>query len=331
MKYKHISIEEREKIQIMLWEKQSIRSMAKIFGRSPASISREINRNIPALHRRYTPRLAHERAMLHRTRRGREERLKNGDIWQYVTYHLKKRWSPEQISGRIEIDLGEKISHEAIYQFIYHQIYQKGWGYLKPGCEDLRIFLRRRRKRRMRKGLRKPQRMPSFQGVSIDLRPSIVDTRSRIGDWEGDTVESLNHKPGINTCVDRKTGLVLITKLKDKKSYSTVEAISDRMKHIPKKAKHTITFDNGSENSDWKAIETNTEMKTYFAHQFHSWERGTNENTNGLIRNYFPKKTDFTIIKEEELSFVERELNNRPRKRLGWQTPLEAMGVALQS
>lgn len=330
MKYKHFTVEEREKIQEMLWQKSSIRAIAKTLSRNPSSVARELKRNLPPLVRRYTPRLAHERALTYRKRRGREERLKNEAIRQYVVSHLKKRWSPEQIAGRIT-DIGEKISHEAIYQFIYHQIYQNGHGYLKPGCEDLRVYLRRRRKRRIRKGMRKSQRIPSFQGISIDLRPDIINKRLRIGDWESDTVESTDKKPGINTCVERKTGYALITKLKNKKNDSTINAITRRMESIPKKARYTITFDNGPENSGWKEIEKLTNMKTYFAHSYSSWERGTNENTNGLIRDYFPKKTDFTKIKEKELLFVERELNNRPRKRLEWKTPLEALSVALQN
>jgi IS30 family transposase len=331
MKYQHFSIEERERIQEMLWQKASIRSIAKALSRSPSSVSREIQRNKPPERIRYTPRVAHERALVYRKRRGREERLKNNAVRDYVITHLKKRWSPEQISQRIEIDLGEKISHEAVYQFIYAQIHQKGWGYLKPNCEDLRMYLRRRRKRRTHKGLRQSQRIPSFQGISIDLRPAIVKKRARLGDWESDTVESINRKPGINTCVERKTGFVLMTKLKDRKSESTVKAISGRMEVIPNDAKHTITFDNGFENSGWKKLEKLVKIKVYFAHPYHSWERGTNENTNGLIRDYFPKKTDFTTITEEELSLVEGELNNRPRKRLGWRTPSEAWSVALQS
>lgn len=330
MRYTHFSIEEREIIQIGLWQKESIRSMAKKLGRSPASVSREIRRNLPPEHRRYTPRLANERAMAHRRIRGRVERLKNDTVRRYVISHLKRRWSPEQISGRIKADLGETISHEAVYQFIYAQIYQNGWGYLKPGQEDLRIYLRRRRKRRIHKGTRKCRRMPSFQGVSIDLRPDIVDKRIRIGDWESDTVESISHKPGINTCVERKTGFVLMTKLPDKKSQATMKAIEKRMADFPDNAKRTITFDNGFENRNWKELENQTGLRTYFAHPYHSWERGTNENTNGLIRDYFPKKTDFTTIREAELSFVEGELNARPRKRLGWKTPLEVFSVALQ-
>lgn len=331
MKYQHLSIEERELIQLGLWEKRSVRIIAKELGRSPASISREIKRNLPPEIHRYTPRKAQERAIANRSHRGRKERLKNELIRNYVIEHLRYRWSPEQIVGRMSKDLNQKISHEAIYQFIYAQIYQKGWGYLKPGHEDLRIYLRQRRKRRLHKGMRKCQRMPSFQGVSIDLRPSIVDKRIRIGDWESDTVESINHKPGINTCVERKTGLVLISKLQDKKSQATMKVIARRMANFPDQAKRTITFDNGFENRNWKDLEMNSGLRAYFAHPYHSWERGTNENTNGLIRDYFPKKTDFTIITEEELSFVEGELNNRPRKRLNWKTPLEVISVALQS
>lgn len=331
MKYKHFSIEEREKIQEMLWQESSIRTIAGALDRSPSSVARELRRNKPPERNRYTPRVAHERALEYRKRRGREERLKKDIIRDYVIACLKRRWSPEQISNNIGKDIGETISYEAIYQFIYFQIYQNGWGYLKPGHEDLRLYLRRRRKRRMHKGLRKPQRMPSFQGIPIDLRPNIVDTRGRIGDWESDTVESVDRKPGINTCVERKTGFVLISKLRNRKSHSTTEAISSRMKLIPRKAKHTITFDNGTENSGWKEIENKTGMKAYFAHPYHSWERGTNENTNGLIRDYFPKKTDFNKITKEELAYVEYELNSRPRKRLGWKTPLEAISVALRS
>ena len=330
MSYKHFSVEEREKIQVGLWEKRSIRAIARELHRSPASVLREVRRNLPPEVRRYTPRVANARALAFRKRRGRTERLKSEEIRAYVVFHLKKRWSPEQIAGRIKAEVGATISHEAIYQYVYAQIHRHGHGQVKPGSLDLRIYLRRRRKRRMRQGLRKPQRIPSFEGVSIDLRPAIVEQRIRIGDWESDTVESAGQKPGLNTCVERKTGLVFITKLKNKKSESTVEAIGSRMAEVPRNAKHTITFDNGSENSRWRELEETTGLKAFFAHQYHSWERGTNENTNGLIRDYFSKKTDFTTINESELAYVESELNSRPRKRLGWRTPLEAWSVALQ-
>lgn len=331
MKYKHFSIEEREKIQLLWWQRKSVRTIARELGRSHSSLVRELKRNFPLEHKVYAPRLAHERALKKRTSRGRLERLKNEQIRQYVIRHLKQRWSPEQIAFRIKEDLGENISHEAICQFIYAQVYRHGYGLLKPGREDLRPYLRRRRKRRVPRGSRKCQRVLKHQGLSIDERPKIVDCRSRIGDWESDTVESRDHKPGINTLVERKTGLVFITKLADKTGASTTQAIQNRLQDLPRIVKRTITFDNGSENRDWQPVEQATGARCYFAHPYHSWERGTNENTNGLIRDYFPKKTDFTTIPNEEIAYVESELNSRPRKRLGWRTPLEVMSGALES
>jgi IS30 family transposase len=260
-----------------------------------------------------------------RKSRGRHDRLKNEAIRIYVVTNLKEGWSPEQISGRIKCGIGETISHEAIYQYVYTQIYAGGIG-PRPGCEDLRPYLRRKRKRRLGKGFRATKRVKMLPGRMIDARPAIVDERARIGDWESDTVESCGHKPGINTLVDRKTGLVLITKLNVKTSISTAKAITRRLNGLPV---HTITSDNGAENQNWKFVETTLDTQWYFANPYHSWERGTNENTNGLIREYFPKKTDFTTIPEEEIAQIEYKLNTRPRKRLNYLTPLEAFSVAL--
>lgn len=330
MKYKHFSIEEREFIQTRLWEKKSVRSIAQALRRNPGSISREVNKNLPVLHRRYTPRLAHERAMRKRSCRGRAKRLKNERIRIYVTARLKEGWSPEQISAMVAQERIGKISHEAIYQYIYAQVHRNGWGLLRPGCEDLRKYLRRKRKRRQKKGLRRSQRVFRQRGSSIEERPCIIERRTRIGDWEGDTVESKDHHPGVNTLLERKTGLFLVTKVKDKTAAATIVAVTSRMSWLPKRAKRTLTLDNGPENSDWQTLEEKTGFKTYFAHPYHSWERGSNENANGLLRDYFPKGTDFSMITDEELAAVEYRLNTRPRKRLGWKTPLQAMSVALR-
>lgn len=330
MKFKQLSIEERERIQQMLWQKASVRSIAKALGRNPSSISRELAKNLPSQRRTYAPRLAHERALAHRTRRGRPERLKSKRIREYVVAHLKRKWSPEQIAGRMRIDIGEHISHEAIYQFIYHQIHRRGSGFPKPGCEDLRRYLRRRRRIRVPHGGRKCWRVLRPHGRSIEERPKIVLLRKRVGDWEGDSVESRDHKPGVNTLVERKVGLVFITKLKSKSAKATVDAMAERFRHVPKRLKCTVTLDNGFENSDWRSIERRCAIDCFSAHPYCSWERPTNENTNGLIRDFFPKKTDFDTISDEEIRYVEHELNSRPRKRLGWKTPLEAWSVAIQ-
>lgn len=329
MIYRHFSVEEREQIQQGLWEKESVRTIAKRLGRAPSSVTREILKNLPPEKRRYTPRVAHARALVHRTRRGREERLKNETVRAYVIHHLKMRWSPEQIAGKIHNDLGERISHEAIYQFVYARV-SKASGLLYAQAEDLRPCLRRRRKRRVPKGLRNTKQV-RFQGVSIDLRPKVVDARSRFGDWEGDTVASHHNLTGVNTLLERKSGMVFVTKLADKNAGATTRAVRTRLAPLPPHLRRTLTLDNGPENSGWKEIERAIGIRTFLAHPYASYERGANENVNGLLRDFFPKGTDFRMIPVSTLRAVERRLNTRPRKRLGGKTPDEVFRVALQS
>jgi IS30 family transposase len=321
----HLSIEEREAIQQGLWNKESVRSIAQRLGRPHSTVVREINRNIPESRRIYTPRLANERAHEKRKSRGRTERLKNETVRRYVIEHLKQSWSPEQIAGRMKRDGIGHISHEAIYQFIYAQVYRKGYGYLKPGKEDLRVYLRRKQKRRQPHGSRKGQRILTERGPSIEQRPSVVETRSRIGDWEGDTVESRDHAPGVNTLLERKSGLFLVTKVASKTSEATRSVVVERLAGLPA---YTLTTDNGSENQRWEEIEEALGINCFFAHPYCSSERGSNENANGLLREYFPKGTDFRDVSDEEIAKVEYALNTRPRKRHGFETPLEVWGGA---
>lgn len=328
MKYKHLSILEREKIQSRLWEKVSIRSIAKELGRSPASVSREINRNI-RLRRSYRPRLANERALEKRQNRGRKLRLKSGFIRRYVIKELKQGLSPEQISGRLKIDHQESISPEAIYQYIYNQVYRDGRGLMKPGYHDLRPYLKRRHKHRGQKGMRKPRRIFRPHGPSIDLRPKEVERRKSVGHWETDSMVSRKSTVALNTIVERKTGLVFITKIENGTAAATKEAVTKRLSVLPQNLLETITSDNGTENSMFDSVMTELGILWFFAHPYHSWERGTNENTNGLIRWYFPKGTDFATISNETIQTVEDALNNRPRKRLGWKTPLEVFNESV--
>ena len=327
MTFKHFTIEEREKIQALLWQKTSIREIGKVLGRSPSSVGREIKKNIP-LHYQYTPRLANERAVKKRSCRGRKLRLKSYFIRRYVIDHLKMGYSPEQIAGRLSLEYPQyKISTEAIYQYIYHQV--RNYGQMNHGYHDLRIYLKRRHKRRETKGMRKGQRIFKHKGISIELRPKEVEKRKTIGHWEGDSVVSRKSKVGLNTLVERKTGLVLISKIQNGTSNETANTVINRLKSFPCK---TLTTDNGSENFAYEKIQTELDISCYFAHPYCSGERGTNENTNGLIRHYFPKGTDFATIPDEAIQTVETILNNRPRKRLGWKTPLEVFNecVAIQ-
>ncbi len=328
MTYKQLTIEEREIIQEMWWGRESVRIIARRLKRSPSTISRELNKNFP-LPRRYTPRLAHERALKNRKSRGRQLRLKNNFIRRYTIDQLKQGYSPEQISGRLKLEHNQEISHEAIYQYIYSQVHRDGYGYMRPGYHDLRQYLKRRHKRRARKGLRKSEKVPKFNGVSIEQRPKEIESRKTLGHWEGDSMVSRKSLFGLNTLVERKTGLVLISKIKNGAAQETSKVVVDRLNNVPSKYRQTLTLDNGSENADWKSIEKSLSLKSYFCHPYCSGERGTNENTNGLIRWYFPKGTDFATISDELIKQVERSLNNRPRKRLGWRTPLEVFNASV--
>ena len=190
--------------------KKSIRQIAKELKRCPSSIAREINKNRDSLERiRYNPRIAHEKAIINRSHRGRRLRLKSDLLRQYVKDHLRLGWSPEQIAATAP----EKISHEAIYQYIYAQVYRNGWDLLRPGCEDLRPYLARRRKRRLKQGLRSSYRIDLGILPSIDNRPRVVDLRERVGHWEDDLIVSKQSRDGLKTINERATGLVLIEKV----------------------------------------------------------------------------------------------------------------------
>ena len=335
MKYKHLTIEEREKIQIMLWQKASIRTIAKVIGRSPSSVSREIRRNRPPKLSRYTPRLAQVRALRYRKRRGREKRLKNVRLRGYVVSRLKLGWSPEQIAATAKKATGTGVSHEAIYQFIYAQVHRNGFGSVKPGREDLRPYLALHRKRRMKKGLRKPHRIEKGPLPSIDKRPKAADKRTEIGHWEDDSIVYSPACPvRLRTMNERVSGLVFIAKTRNRTMREANRLSYQRLSAVPDRYRKTITRDRGSENLGYLELEKMLNLRCFFAHAYHSWERGSNENINGLIRRFFPKKTDFRTISEEEIQKVEYLLNTRPRKRLGWKTPYqvfyERTGVALQ-
>lgn len=336
MKYKHLTIEERETIQLMLWQKQSVRAIAKELSRCPSSISREINKNRRSDGKRfYIPRTANERAFQNRSKRGREKRLKNDRVRDYVIKHLKLGWSPEQISGTIKVDIGKAISYEAIYQYIYAQIHRGGYGYVKPGHEDLRPYLARRRKRRIKKGMRKSSRIDKGPLPSIEDRPKEVDLRINIGHWESDLIVSNQSKYKLKTINERLSGIVFIEKVENGTIEATNKAVVKRLENIPDKQRKTLTMDRGSENLGYHEIEKELGFKCFYAHPYSSWERGSNENLNGLIRRYLPKKTDFRHISNKQIKHIEYLLNSRPRKRLGWKTPYEVFykktGVALQS
>lgn len=316
----------------MLWEKHSIRSIAHVLGRSPSTISREIKSNVPEGQRRYTPRLADDRARIRQQEKSSRTRLKDEFIKTYVIQKLRERWSPEQISGTLKEEYNQCISHEAIYQFIYSQYRRGGNG----RCIGINLvqYLRRRHKRRKRKYIPFKEKRSSIKDkISIERRPWYIEKRRQLGHWETDSMVSRQSTASLNTLVERRSGLVKIAKVPDTTAAETKKAITQSLVSFPPHMRRTITSDNGHEFAEHKAVTKELDLKFYFCHTYASWERGTNENTNGLIRDYFPKKTDFANVSDEEIQKVEHALNTRPRKRHGWKTPLQIFnrGVALGS
>ncbi len=322
--YQQLTIEEREQIHQGLWARKSLREIGRELGRSPSTISRELQRNIPGEQRRYVPRLAHQRFTQRIKARGHRPRLKHAVIRQYVIKQMKEEeYSPEQIAGTLpRAHPGHSISTEAIYQFIYAQYQRQGWG----ACigEDLRMCLKRRHKVRHPKFVPFQEDKGSIKNrIFVDHRPAEVDARIVVGHWEGDSMVSRQSLVGLNTLVERVTGLVLITKINNTTAMETARVVTARFRLLPLHLRRTMTVDNGHENANHEQTTKDLNLKIYFAHPYHSWERGTNENTNGLIRWYLPKKTDFATITDERIFEIEYRLNTRPRKRLGWRTPLE--------
>ena len=237
--------------------------------------------------------------------------------WQFAQERLLEQWSPEQISGHAD------ISTETVYQRVYAD--KRAGGLLWKNLRCQKQYKKRYGKIDRRGKI--PNRL------SIEDRPAIVETRRRIGDWEADTVIGKSHKQAIVSIVERKTGFTLIHKVERKTAQAVSQAMIALLKPYRKKV-HTITSDNGREFAGHEEIAKSLKADFYFAHPYSSWERGTNENTNGLIRQYFPKNRDFTTITQQEIDMAMFRLNNRPRKRLGYKTPSQVFfksGVALQT
>lgn len=335
-RFKHLNLNERIQIEIKYGNGWSFKQIADHLGkrRNKSTISREIN-DLPRKGRgRYEAYRSHCKAIEREKDRGKRERLKNEAIRSYAISRMKIGWTPEQISIRVGTDIGKeyKISPEAIYQFIYDQINEG--GKVKKDCEDLRKYLARRHSRRQNKGFRKARKLWKPKLPSIEDRPKIVEKRKEVGHFEGDTIVSRESKTRLKTINERATGIVFIGRMKDGSMDESNRVTIEKLCEMPKEYRKTLTQDNGTENLGYGVIEKELMMSCYFAHPYCSCERGSNENTNGLIRRYFPKGTDFSKISDKEIMRVECLLNNRPRKRFGGLTPCEVLyiktGVALK-
>ena len=328
MSYTHLTEEERYHIDELLRQGYPQMSIADELGRSASTISRELRRNRGQ--RGWRPRQACQKATFRLSERGKNNAPKiDAAAWDYALDKITiEQWSPEQIAGRAKKERKPPISHESIYQRILAD---------KKTGGTLYTHLRCKKKRKKRYGANDSGRGRIPNRVDIDERPAIVESKRRVGDWEGDTVIG-SHDGGavFTTMVERKSLFTVVGKSKDKTTQNVMDSIILEMSPFSELVE-TVTFDNGKEFSGHHRIEDELEGSVYFAKPYHSWERGLNENTNGLLRQYFPKKTSFDSITSAQLRTVVNKLNNRPRKSLGYRTPREVFiklaakrGIALR-
>jgi IS30 family transposase len=308
MNYTQLTREQRYQIYALKRAGQNQTQIAQVVGCHKSTISRELRRNVGL--KGYRPYQADELAY---DRQCAAYRARIAwETWQEVERLLRQDWSPEQIAGRLKLEKQPTVSHECIYLYIYAEKRRGG---------TLHQHLRSQKKQRKRYsgGIRRGQ-IPNR--TSIDKRPKIVASKSRFGDWEVDTIVGARHKGGILSAVERKSKLTRLRKLATKAAAEMKDNAIQLLAPLAAKV-HTITVDNGKEFCDHELIAAGLQARVYFAHPYASWERGLNENTNGLVRQYFPKKYVFARISDQDLQLVEDLLNNRPRKTLGYWTPNE--------
>jgi IS30 family transposase len=313
--YKQFTYEDRIKLSYLIHSGKSKIQIAKELGYCRKTIYNELNRNSSeGSYKRYSCDQAQKR---------RDERRKNCNKKTLITEEMisvinqqigVQKWSPEQVKGRMQKEGGSMVSVETIYRYIYYTDKLQGG--------DLYLSLRQSHRTRRRRKNTKDKRGTIKERVSINNRPEIVNKRLRYGDFEADTMVGKNHKSCIATVTERKSLYTFIIPLKSREAKHTSEKICQALMKI-KKYCHTITFDNGKEFSYHMDIARRLEVKTYFANPYSAFERGTNENINGLIRQFMPKKTDFNDYNAMQIQKIQNKLNERPRKKLGYKSPNE--------
>jgi len=307
--YHQLTQIQRYQIYVLQKTKHSQTEIAKVIGVHKSSVSRELKRNRGK--RGYRPQQAHEKALERRVKAVAQITV---EVWETVEALLQQDWSPEQISGRLAKEQGICISHEWIYQHILSDKQTGGTLYKHLRCQ---------KKRRKRYGAydRRGQ-LPNCR--SIEERPAIVNARKRLGDWEVDSILGSKHRDVMVTLTERRSRFVLVSKLKERTAQAVQSQICTLLLPMQDKV-HTMTSDHGKEFAYHEQIAETLDLKFYFAHPYAAWERGTNENTNGLLRQYFPKKSDFTLVSNKEVHLVVSKLNSRPRKSLRFKTPFEVL------
>lgn len=311
-KYKQLTQEERYHIKLMCKQRCTIKDIATTMDRHPSTIYRELRRNTGL--KGYRHQQAHNKSIQRHRSKAKAYKLTTG-IKQYINDRISiDQWSPEQISGRLVLEHHLCISTETIYRYIIADKANGGELYTHLRNSRTRCYSKRYASRNKRIGIK--------GRVDISKRPDIVDNRARIGDWEADTIIGKGHKGAVVTLVERKSRLFLAYPIARKCSDLATEAINKLLSpHV--KQTHTITFDNGKEFADHLDVSKKLDCDTYFAKPYSSWQRGANENSNGLLRQYLPKQMPLNKVKHDYVMESVEKMNNRPRKCLGFQTPWE--------
>lgn len=321
--YRHLNLEEREKLYALREQGKSFREIGKILSRPHTTLSREYRRHAK-YGRRYLPCKAHEKAKKTTAEQRTKAPLKNPKIFVYVREKLREEgWSPETIAGRLPLDHpGEKICHETIYRYIYCVKKTRGmklWRYLKL-----------HRKKRMEKNGRKVKAARIPEAVRIDKRPKEVESRKKVGHWETDNMGGkTSDQQAFSALVERKTRYSKLDLLGNRSAETKAESINQGLRPFPKKVRKTLTADNGAENTNHKQITQELETKVYFCFPYHSWEKGSVENTIGRVRRFIPKGTSLDTVTRGQVKMIENKLNHTPMKCLEYLTPYEKMGEEL--
>lgn len=324
--YTHITLHERERIGLLLARGTKMSSIARRVGRHPTTLRREVRRSRPFF-LGYSPLRAEKHAALERRRSRRRKKLDTPVLWELVQEKLRLRWSPEQIAQYLKKtyahDTNMQVSHETIYTYIY---------VLPRGAlrKELISYLRQGRRGRQRRKRDTDERGKIPNMISIHERPKEVADRSVPGHWESDLIIGKQNRSAIGTLVERTTRTTIIVPLPAKDALSVRKAFARTVKRLPKEMCVSLTHDRGSEMYQHELFTNDTKVQVYFADPQSPWQRGTNENTNGLIRDFFPKGTDFNKVSRKELKHVQNLLNERPRKTLDWRTPKEAFEELLE-
>ena len=310
---KHLTLCQRYKIEALLalnFNKSQIADQVNVHR---ATIGRELNRN--SLNKRfYDADLAHKLYIVSKQQAGSRPKKPIIEIHPQIKKRLELQFSPEQICGQLDLEQKPRLSHTSIYQLI--------WQDKKNGGRLFKNLRQSAKKKRKKYGSVKDNRGNIKNRISIEQRPNIVDKLIRIGDWEADTIIGSNHKSLIISLTERRSMFQLLKKVKNKSAKQVSKAIIKMIKDSNLPA-HTMTFDNGKEFADHESIAKSLALKTYFAHPYSAWERGLNENQNGLVRQYFPKKTDFQKISHQQVKKVQDLLNCRPRKSIDFYSPIQ--------